>query len=254
MKSNKIIVDIDNPVDVSKTLEALLANLETLCEYATENKGIKYGKYHEESFIEYQINLHDNLPSYSELVFFLTAAKNSSNFNVIVSFVEAIMQKNKTKKVWLDQEMPMGLNASFALAYTNKTYISNFIDFLRTTDMNKEVYQYIFISLLEKKWGICNEVIALLAARIHSISGQWGVESHEALALSSDQEKYFVKCLLEDILFLSMVQPDLIIDGLETLDIPVNINKFNELFINRGAFSSPLFQNKNIENIIEDLF
>lgn len=253
MKDNKITVDIENWIDVSKKLDAILTNLDDLCENARKNSGLKYGKYQEGNFIEYQINLHADMPSYSELVFFLSAVKDSNNTSKTLIFVKQIMQKNQLEKVWLDEEMPMGLNASFALAYNEKTYISNFIDFLRTTDMNHEVYQPIFIELLEKKWGICNETIELLAARTNSIAGQWGVELHETLELSDKHKIHYLKCLLKDTLFSKIAQPDLLIEGCNTLGISVDEDKFNAFFINRGAFANPIFKMTEIPSLVEEI-
>ena len=253
MKNNIIIVDIDDSIDVSKKLDFMITKLDNLCEYARENGGIRFGKYQENNFVEYEINLHDNLPSYSELVFFLSAAEDSNNINKILTFIQEIKQKNQIKKTWLDEEMPMGLNASFALAYNDKKYISEFIDFLRTCDMNHEVYQFIFIELLENKWQVCNEIIELLAARTNSISGQWGVLEHKRLDLTTEQKKHYLVCLLKDVLFSKNIDTDILIEGCETLGVSVDKNKFNSLFINRGAFSNPTFEMSEITSLAEQM-
>lgn len=253
MENSKIIVDIEDAIDVSKKIDFILANLDELCENARENGGIMYGKYQEENFIEYEIDLHKDMPSYSELVFFLSAVNNSDNINKIRIFVKDIMQRNKVKKIWLDEEMPMALNASFALAYTEKKYISEFIDFLRTCDMNHEVYQFVFICLLEKKWQVCDEILELLAARTNSISGQWGLEFHDTLNLSDEQKKHYLNSLLKDTLFSKIVYPNMLIDGCNKLGISVDNNKFNSFFINRGAFSNPTFVMSEIPSLVEQM-
>lgn len=261
--NNKIIVDIENPLDVSNALDTILNNLDDLCKNAIENNGVKYtnheytgmkyGKYEGKNFVEYKVELHTDMPSYSELAFFLNAAKESNNTDKILTFIKHIIQKNKTQKVWLDDEMPMGLNASFALAYNGKKYISNFIDFLRTTDMNHEVYQPIFIELLEKKWGICNETIELLAARSSSISGQWGVECHDTLDLSNEQKRYYLECLLKDTLFSKRIYPDILIEACQTLGISIHTDKFSKLFVNCGAYSTPTFETLELPSLIKQI-
>ena len=253
MENNIIIVDIEDSVDVSKKLDIVIAKLIDFCKNTEENTGIKLGKYQENNFVEYQINLHKDMPSYSELVFFLSAAEDSNNTNKIITFVKDIMQRNLEEKTWIDDEMTMGLNASFALAYVDKKYISNFIDFLRTCDMNHEVYQHIFIELLENKWQICNEILELLAARTNSISGQWGVEEHKRLNLSTEQKKHYLMCLLKDTLVSETVHTDILIKGCETLGVPIDENKFNSLFIDRGAYSNPIFKMTEIPHLVEQI-
>ncbi|WP_298952971.1 hypothetical protein [uncultured Nonlabens sp.] len=253
MENNTIIVDIEDTVDVSNKLDIVLKNLDELCETAQKNEGLRFGKYHENNFVEYEINLHRDMPSYSELVFFLSAVKDGKNIDKIKKFVQDIMQRNLVKKTWLDDEMPMGLNASFALAYTDKKYISNFIDFLRTCDMNHEVYQAVFIELLEKKWKTCHEILGLLAARSNSIAGQWGIEGHEKLELSAGQKKHYLQCLLQDTLFSINIDTDLLIEACETLGVLIDENKFNSLFINRGPFSNPRFEMKDIPYLVEEI-
>lgn len=224
-----------------------------MCENAREKGGIRFGKYQENNFVEYKINLHREMPSYSELVFFLSAVEDSNNINKIIAFIKQIMQRNLVEKTWLDDEMPMGLNASFALAYNDKKYISEFINFLRTCDMNLEVYQTMFIELLENKWQICYEVLELLAARTNSISGQWGVEEHERLDLSSEQKKHYLMCLLKDALFSKRVNTDILIQGCEILGVSIDEDKFNSLFINRGAFSETTFEMTDIRYLAEQI-
>lgn len=253
MEYNIIIVDIEDSVDVSKKLDIIINKLDDLCKNARKNGGIRFGKYQENNFVEYEINLHEDMPSYSELVFFLSAIEDGNNINKIRTFIQDIMQRNLVKKTWLDDEMPMGLNASFALAYNDKKYISEFIDFLRTCDMNHEVYQVIFIELLENKWQNCHEILELLAARTNSIAGQWGIEEHEKLDLSAGQKKHYLMCLLKDTLFSKNIQTDILIEGCETLGISIDENKFNSLFINRGAFSNPRFEMTDIPYLVEQI-
>ncbi len=249
MIQTKFEVNLENPLSIADTLDRLLANIGALCETAVEKNGIetglRYGVYKDGNFIEHTCKVHDRIPLYSELAFFLQSAKNTANTNKILKYVQFIMAKNKVEKVWLDDEMPMGLNASFSLAYTNKEYISDFINFLRTVDMNHEVYQVYFIKILLNRWGICDPILKLLAARAGSISGQFGLEGCDIPSLSDDQKKAFFEYLLKDSLSARAVFPDLLKDALDQLGVVVTKDKFNRLF-NRY---NPIFSLTNIPDL-----
>jgi len=249
MKNNQFEVALENSSSVSNTLDILLVNLEILCESSVDTNGIKYGVYQEGNFIEHKTEIHRRIPSYSELAFFLSAVKDTNNSDKILTYIQLIKQKNKVKKVWLDDEMPMGLNASFALANNEKKYITAFIELLRTCDMNHEVYQHFFIELVLNKWGICDETLALLAARSGSISGQWALEGFDIPTLLKEQKKCFLEYLLQDSFESKHIFPNNLINAFKIVEISVDNEEFIKLF-DRGK---PMFDKTNIQNIIEKM-
>ncbi len=230
---NRIEVDLENSESVSAVLDYLTNDFDSICKTASANGGIEYGRIISNSFDAYEIKIHDEIPSYSELAFFMKAVENEENTSRVSRYVQIAAERNNKEKIWFDDEMPMGLNAAFALAGKDKKYIDDFIDLLRTCDMDHEVYQCFFIDLLLDKWKICDETLNLLAARSGSIVGQFGledIEKYEIDDLTDEQKSYYFKCLMEDSLKSPAVYPDLLIDAMELLDINVDQDKFSDLF------------------------
>ncbi len=142
----------------------------------------------------------------------------------------------------MNDELQKGLNAAFALAFSDEKYIYDFVNVLRTFDLNNEVYEPFFIDLLLDKWMICDEVLFLLAARSGSISDQWGFEKLEIPTLNGDHKNKFLTYLLEDALKSKTVFSENLLDSMELLDIVVDPEKFSRLF----EHYKPLFQKDNI--------
>lgn len=233
---NQIIVDINNEDEIKKTLEYLNQNFEVICKLADEYCGMEFGLIIDGSFMEYTMEPHPLLPSYSELAFFMVAARNYDNLVPIQQFLQQIIAKGEY--LWFDDEMPMGMNAAFAVAILYKEYIICFILICRASDMDNETFQAAFIEMLLNHHGICNETLDLIAARACSISGQYGLEGIEIEGLSIEQKNAFFQKLLFDAFYKPVVYPDLLIDALEQLDISVNKEKFNALFSeNRPAYA-----------------
>ena len=230
IRKNEIEIDIAKPLSISQTLDYLLDSFDHICDLAESNGGIQYGTNENGIFKALESEIHPKIPSYSELSFFIKATENKDNLDQIQTYLQKVIKKNESKVLWFDDEMLMGLNAAFALAFNDSTYISDFVDLLRSCDMNHEVYQTYFIEILLSKWGICKETVSLLAARSGSISGQYGIEAYNIPELMDEQKALFVENLFKDALKSKAVFPDLLIDALEFLEISIDSNKFKAFF------------------------
>lgn len=242
---NEINLDFSSNQEITDALNYLMHNYDEIAEHAFENSGILFYDRITGNKLTLESEIHPEIPNYSELAFFMKAAENENNIGQVLKYIQLVIEKNKNKSIWMNDEIQMGLSAGFALAYTDKKYVTNFIDLLRTFDMDHEVYEPFFIELLLNKWEICNEILLLLAARSGSITGQWGIEDYEIPSLTDEQKKIFVKYLFEDILNTKAVFPELLINALEFLSISVNNQKFESYF----EHHKPLYNKSNIPDL-----
>jgi len=169
-------------------------------------------------------------------------AAHKDTEELIVDFIKCVMNENKFRQIWMNEEIPLGLSAAFALAYYVKEHIQTFIELLRTFNLNFEVYEEFFMQVLLNKWGKCEETIALLAARAGSLSGQWGIENLEFEALSDDEKVTYVHHMFEDSLHSEDVYNGNLMDAMEFLQIPFSKDSFVELF----KHTTPLYTKENI--------
>lgn len=225
-----IKVNLSSNQNILDTLDYLFYNYDKVAKISYENSGIQFYDQLTGKLIELEEPIHPRIPNYSELAFYLKVVKEDGSIDKIEKITKIAVEKNSPTSLWMDDEIQMGLSAAFALAYSNKNYISNFITILRTFDLNHEVYETFFIELLLGKWKICDEILLLLAARSGSISGQWGIEGYEIPTLNSPQKNKFITYLLEDTLQSKRVCIDLLLDAMESLDIIIDHKRFKKLF------------------------
>ncbi|MHA7058024.1 hypothetical protein ACWGOQ_0012440 [Aquimarina sp. M1] len=99
----------------------------------------------------------------------------------LLLFVKDSYYKENNERFWRDSETPVGTTIATLLALSDIQYIQNYIDFLRTNDMDHEVDQYGDISNIINKYGICKETLSLALVRAGSACGQHGSEQFEEL-------------------------------------------------------------------------
>lgn len=242
---NEIKLDFSSNQEITDALNYLMQNYDEVAEHAFANSGILFYDRTSGSEMTLESEIHPMIPDYSELTFFMKAAENENNTGQLLKYIQLVIEKNKNKSIWMNEEIQMGLSAGFALAYNDKSYITNFIDLLRTFDMDHAVYEDFFIELLLNKWEICNETLLLLAAKSGSINGQWGIENYEIPPFNEEQKKMFVKYLFEDSLYRRHSYSDLLIDALELVGIAVNHQKFESYF----KHYEPLYNESNIPDL-----
>lgn len=243
---NHIIkVDLSSNQNILHTLDYLSNNYDKIAKDSYENSGIEFYDQLTGKLIELEEPIHPQIPNYSELAFYLTAVKEDNCKGQIKKITQIVVDKNRAKSLWMNEEIQMGLSAAFALAFSSKSYISNFITVLRTFDLNHEVYEPFFIELLLDKWKICDEILLLLAARSGSISGQWGIEQYDIPILNNAQKNKFISYLLEDTLKSNAVFTDLLLDAMKSLNIMIDKEKFKNLF----KHHKPLYDKNNIPSL-----
>lgn len=242
---HEIKVNLGSSQDVLNTLDFLIKNYNDIAKNSYNNSGLKFYDSTTHNLIRLETALHPEIPNYSELAFFLFVVEDENNFEKIEKFTQTVIENNKPKSVWMNEEIQMGLSAAFALAFKNKSYIPNFVTVLRTFNLNNEVYEPVFIELLLKKWNTCDEALYLLAARSCSISGQWGIENYTIPKLDHEQKNKFISYLLHDALKAKAVYSDILIDALHFLEINVDTKTFESYF---GPYN-PLYNEKNRPNI-----
>jgi hypothetical protein len=218
---------------------------EELSKDILNNSGLEFYDSSTNNLLKLEAPIHPEIPNYSELAFYLTAVENENALEHIEKITQIAIRKNKPRPIWMNEEIQMGLSAAFALAFKDKKYIANFVNVLRTFDLDHGVYEDFFIELLLKKWETCDEMLFLIAAKSGSIMGQWGIENFEIPKLDHEQKSKFMKYLLEDTLKSKVVHSDLLIDALAILDISIDIEKFKKLF----EHYKPLFNEATIPSL-----
>lgn len=84
--------------------------------------------------------------------------------------------------LWRDDESPTLLWAAYHLAMSDERYVELYADFIQTTDMDHEVYQYDHIDDFVAEYGWTPEIEELLVARVTVAAGQHGFEQYRAHA------------------------------------------------------------------------
>ncbi|PJZ58530.1 hypothetical protein [Leptospira barantonii] len=130
-------------------------------------------------------------PFQAERNFYSQAVKQKEFQEPILNYVRKIIDHNRNGSIlWSSEEEHAGTRAVMALALFDKTYIKEYIDFLRTNDLDHEVYQSDDIQELIERWGWCEETLSLAAAR--SFRGQFGSDQLGEM-LSDGLEEYLTK-------------------------------------------------------------
>ena len=96
-----------------------------------------------------------------------------SQMEKLVRSVIRLISLKKVSSIWIDEEEQAGCLLSYALAIYDKKYCKLFAESLLFQDLDHEVNQNDYIHKIFKKWGVCNETVIVLKARMEN-SGQWG--------------------------------------------------------------------------------
>ncbi len=110
-----------------------------------------------------------------EMALFEKIVKHKELLEFINKYVNTAANGKYGTRIWEDSETPLGNGAMIALVETDKKYIKNYIDFLRTCDLDHEVSQWGDISDI----GYNSETSELAIARLMSCAGQHGKEQFE---------------------------------------------------------------------------
>ena len=119
----------------------------------------------------------------SEAAFYEVACKNITLLPMVQELLELIIAYNEMvgefKIIYKDAEVPFGLTLATALVRTDKKYCHMLGSFLKTLDMDHEVYESDVIDDVLKKYGLCEETLNLIAVRAFPACGQFGSEQLE---------------------------------------------------------------------------
>lgn len=130
-------------------------------------------------------------PFLAERDFYIQALKHVELQKPILGYIRKIIDHNRKGPIlWSSEEEHAGTHAVMALALFDKIYVKEYIDFLRTNDLDHEVYQSDDIQELIKRWGWCEEILSLAAAR--SFRGQFGSDQLGEM-LSEGLEEYLIE-------------------------------------------------------------
>ncbi|NDV68956.1 hypothetical protein [Dysgonomonas sp. 25] len=185
----QIVVPLDNKEKIRRVLNRLIDNFDEL------DDCLAFGKKVNGEFEEYEFD--DEEVGYgSEIPFFEAAAKFPELHKKIIDFIDLAIDSDGA---WLNEEVPKGLNAGYALAMHDQKYIPKYIELLRAVDMDHEVYQIGQIATIIYKWRDYDNALRLMAARCCSAHGQHGFENLDPDLVQDDQRKEtFLKFLLHD--------------------------------------------------------
>jgi hypothetical protein len=122
--------------------------------------------------------------TYDEEAFFNIAATNDSLINVILEYINVTDHGDEGTRISMPENdsyesHPAGTFAALALVAQDKKHIGNYIDFLKTNDLDHEMMQMWHIKDIVEKYSWCEETARLVIARGVSCCGQSGKEQFD---------------------------------------------------------------------------
>lgn len=112
----------------------------------------------------------------SETEFCEHAAGFSALHPALHAYAVATAEGAYDSRMWADSETPAGTAAILALVMRDRRWISTYVDFLRTCDLDHEVDQWGDLDEIIAEYGWQEDTCALAAARLASCHGQHGEE------------------------------------------------------------------------------
>ncbi|WP_289045943.1 hypothetical protein [uncultured Olleya sp.] len=190
---NKVIEkDLTNTQLTQKDLKHILNLLITSIKeikklYPDEQKKVRYHNDNRLESIKFEIGFNEksgNSQIIEEQAFFAQVAKHNSLSSLILDYCKVTDNGEEGTRIWLmseyDEGPPAGTYAILALTNQHKKWIPNYINFLRTNDLDHEVEQMWHIKSIIEKYGWCKETCSLAIARNISCCGQGGKEQFNA--------------------------------------------------------------------------
>lgn len=107
---------------------------------------------------------------------FEEVAKFDSLTQQIVEYTKVTDNGAYNSRIWEDDESPLGNEAILALVAKDKKWVPEYIQFLRTCDLDHEVNQWGNIEEIIGRYNWCEETASLAIARLLSCCGQHGDE------------------------------------------------------------------------------
>ncbi|MBE7689592.1 hypothetical protein [Tenacibaculum piscium] len=139
-----------------------------------------------------------------EKTLFNEVSKYSALTSATIKYLEATDHGEYDSRIWEDCENPLGNEAILSLVTKDKKWMPEYIDFLRTCDLDHEVNQGGDIEELIEQYGWCKETATLAIARLITCCGQHGSDQFEDLleaGLSDyiqENKQLFLEKLMEE--------------------------------------------------------
>lgn len=178
--SNKHILHNDfTEQNLENLLDSIISILEKARTELTENDFTI-------NYLDYGFSLDDDSELDESYLgdFFEQAARFVSLHQKILHYTSLTYDEKNDEHFWIDSEHQAGTEAIHPLAITDSKYILNYIDFLRSNDMDHEVCQYDDINSVIQSHGWCEQTLQLSLARLFSCCGQHGREQFSELFAS----------------------------------------------------------------------
>lgn len=180
---NHIIIDINDANKIIQMLQWFTLNISEVEKRIEPENPYIFGIIQNGNFVEYELPDDSPLSEYynrmlnkNVFYFFGEIAQNEKIQPHLLEYVKVL-----NGEIWMDEELPFGLQEAFALAFGNKRYITDFAKYLHSNDLDHETCQGFIIDMLVKKWGKCTEILNLIAAR-GILLGQNGLYQIQELA------------------------------------------------------------------------
>jgi len=169
----KYIIDVDN-----KGMDNALDNL---ISFLSQANFLKLFESDTDNYVHYELNYAFNFtPSYANLSsdtpihdYVLPAIVAASEFpDKVLQITELFTDINRRigrriypcKHMWMNEEIPAGLDFAFALALYDQNRIVVLSNYLLYTDPDHQVYQVDCIDALVQKHGITQDTVILIAS------------------------------------------------------------------------------------------
>lgn len=177
-----------NEKDLKSILECLLSSIKEIKSlFPDEQSDVTYHNDNRLLSITFKVRYNDNTGSntLTEKFFFKEAARHHSISNLLLEYCKSTDNGEEGSRIWImdeyDQGPPAGTYAILALVNRSQIWVPNYIEFLRTNDLDHEVEQMWDIRAILEKYGWCEETTRLAIARKVSCCGQAGTEQFKEL-------------------------------------------------------------------------
>lgn len=167
-EANKVVIEVTDLNQEKSYLEAL----DKMIVLTQDIDAIKSG-----NLLIFRIKDKENYEE--DAVFFDKAIKVEGAAVKIAQVISNLNRYKGKKYLYIDDETPAGTYAILALVHKSKNGIADYIDFLRSCDLDHEVNEIENIKEVIEKYGWCEETCRLAITRMVSCAGQHGSEQFE---------------------------------------------------------------------------
>ncbi len=170
--------------DLEQILESMIASVKEIkVLYPDEQTGMSYHHDNRVESIKFFIEFSDekgNVQKLEEKEFFENVAEHPVLAPKVLEYCRVTDDGEEGTRIWIadefDEGPPAGTFAILGLVHQDKKWIPDYIEFLRTNDLDHEVEQQWQIKGIIDKYGWCNETSRLAIARNVSCCGQGGTQ------------------------------------------------------------------------------